>query len=109
MGQVVLNYLKSFGLVVAVFVLAAVASRLAATRARCLCHGQIRVFAFLLGSGLLLVAGIGRLGWPIQTWNGESQAEGLDMDVFLVLSLFGTFLVVFEYLVGRFNEKENVG
>jgi hypothetical protein len=53
-----------------------------------------------------LVAGIGRLGWPIQTWSGDSQAERLDQGVFLFLSLLGTFLVVFEYLAGRFADND---
>jgi hypothetical protein len=102
MRHVVLIYLKSVGLVVAVFALAGLVAQFAATKWPKLCRGWFRVVAFLLGSGLLLAAGIGRLGWSIQTWSGDSQAERLDQFIFLFLSLLGTFLMTFEYLAGHF-------
>ena len=106
MKQVALNYVKSAGWVVAVFILAMLAARLASRKAQRLCRGRLRVVTFLLGSGFLFVAGIGRLGWQIQTWTSASQVETFDQNVFLTLSLLGTFLVAFEYLAGRFAEND---
>jgi TRAP-type C4-dicarboxylate transport system permease small subunit len=105
MRQVVLNYLKSLGFVITAFAAAAVCARLATRKVPALCRGWIRVAAFLLGSGLLLVAAVGRLGWELQSWRGQSDAEILDLNIFVGLSLVGTFLVVFEYLAGRLDEK----
>ncbi len=56
---------------------------------------------FLLGAGLLLVAGIGRLGWPIQTFGGRSAAERLDQTIFLALSFSGTFLLLLDFFLRR--------
>src|SRR5688572_20928973 len=46
-----------------------------------------------VGAGLLLAAGIGRLGWAIQTIGGTSAPEVLDRRIFTALSHVGTFLV----------------
>jgi hypothetical protein len=62
---------------------------------------QMRLRLFLLGTGLLLVAGIGRLGWPIQSIGGSSPAEKLDQAIFLALSLFGTFLLLLDFFLSR--------
>jgi hypothetical protein len=62
---------------------------------------KARTACFLVGSALLLVVGIGRLGWSIQTIDGHSPPERLDQVLFLILSLAGTFLLVFEYFAGH--------
>ena len=56
--------------------------------------------AFLLGTGLLFVAGIGRLGWSIQSIRGTTPPEQLDQWIFRVLSLFGTFFLIYHFAVG---------
>jgi hypothetical protein len=49
-----------------------------------------------VGAGLLLAAGIGRLGWAIQTIGGTSSSEALDKRIFTALSHGGTFLVAID-------------
>ncbi len=106
MGQVIINYLLT-----ALYVL------LSFSLSWLLAYVAIRKFpkfverthdvAFLLGTGLLLVAGIGRLGWSIQTLDGTTSAEALDQDIFWVLSVFGTVLLVFEFAIQRFLRKRD--
>ncbi|MCX5634218.1 MAG: hypothetical protein NTW55_00020 [Planctomycetota bacterium] len=43
--------------------------------------------------GFLSTAGIGKLGWAIQTWDGTSNAENWNIRIFWGLSLIGAFLV----------------
>jgi len=62
---------------------------------------RTQLVLFLFGTGILLVAGIGRLGWPIQTLGGNSPAEKLDQGIFLLLSLSGTFLLLLDYFLSR--------
>jgi hypothetical protein len=49
------------------------------------------------------VAGIGRLGWSIQTIGGKSPPERLDQAIFFALSLSGTFLLVYDFFVGQLS------
>jgi hypothetical protein len=65
----------------------------------------IRPWAFILGVGLLLVAGIGRLGWDIQTWGGESPPERLDTWIFWILSSAGTVLLIVDYALAKSAES----
>jgi hypothetical protein len=101
MAKVVAYYLKTLVGVLVVFGLAWFAARWASARAPVLCRDPARMVTFLIASALLLVAGIGRLGWDIQTPDGESPMEKLDQAIFFALSLVGTFLFVFEYIAGR--------
>ena len=66
---------------------------------------SIRSSAFLIGTGMLLVAGIGRLGWSIQSFDGNSGPENLDVTIFWCLSVLGTVLLVFDFAVGRYSNQ----
>jgi hypothetical protein len=101
MANVTLNYLKSGLFVVLICGAAWLASLWARAWPAELTGGSARLVMFLAATVLLLTAGIGRLGWEIQTWGGGTPPESLDQWIFLVLSLLGTVLLVFEYLVGR--------
>ena len=101
MAHVLLFYVKALVYVAACLALGWLSATLARSRWPTLADSLTHAVVFLLGSGLLLVAAIGRLGWGIQTWGGDSPAERLDQRVFLVLSLLGTFLLVFEFFLGK--------
>jgi hypothetical protein len=60
-----------------------------------------RQIAFAAGTAMLLVAGIGRLGWNIQTYKGQSAAEKADRLIFWVLSVGGTFLLVLDFALSK--------
>ncbi|MBN1795812.1 MAG: hypothetical protein JW804_03995 [Sedimentisphaerales bacterium] len=47
----------------------------------------------VLGTCLILIAGIGKLGWSIQTIGGNSIFEKLNNGLFWCLSHLGTFLI----------------
>ncbi len=101
MSEVILNYFKTIALVGVIFLIAWITARKAQIRTPSLCRGKARRACFLVGSAFLLVAAIGRLGWSIQTIDGHSPPERLDQVLFLILSLVGTFLLVFEYFAGH--------
>jgi hypothetical protein len=61
---------------------------------------KIRIIVFMVGSAMLLVAAIGRLGWEIQTWDGNSTAERVDDILFWTFSVFGTALIIVDYFLG---------
>jgi hypothetical protein len=58
-----------------------------------LINKHIRAVYLIVGTSFLLVAGIGKLGWSIQTWDGNAPAESLNEWIFLILSHIGTFLL----------------
>lgn len=92
MNEVVRNYAKT-----ALFV--AINISAAWVLATVLGSGISRwVHLVLLGTatGLLLVAGIGGLGWSIQTIGGSSVPERLNQRIFYCLSYLGTFLLILE-------------
>jgi len=61
----------------------------------------------IVSSACLLIAGIGKLGWSIQTLGGNTPAENLNQTIFLCLSHFGTFLLFtyFILIIPRNKEK----
>lgn len=100
---VAMNYVKVTGFVVFEIILTWVLvskvfmpyfPRLTTDKAKCI--------LFLAGTTMLLVAGIGRLGWDIQTWDGNTAREKLDFYVFMLLSLGGTFLLLLDFFITRY-------
>jgi hypothetical protein len=92
-GKVIKKYLITALAVSGNIVLAWAVSRTLATPMTRGCH-----LALLgIGTGFLLVAGIGRLGWAIQTLGGESPAEILDRRLSVALSHIGTFALALDF------------
>ena len=60
----------------------------------------------IVSSGFLLLAGIGRVGWSIQTWGSKTPPENLDRMFFLCLSYIGGFLL-FTYLILILKKEDN--
>jgi hypothetical protein len=56
--------------------------------------GRAQVALQFLGAGLLLWATLGLGGWSVQTMDGETFAEKLDLWVFRVLHVVGTVILV---------------
>jgi uncharacterized membrane protein len=103
MLAVLWHYFVALLVVIGAVVCGTVTARLAVTRLGSRLAAA-RTVAFAFGAGLLLVAGIGRIGWGIQSWSGESPAEVLDKWMFWVFSWLGTALLVVDYVIGRTRE-----
>jgi hypothetical protein len=58
-----------------------------------------RPYLFVVGMWLLLVSGIGRIGWKAQTWGGHSRAEQVDGVLFVILAGLGSALLLAEYFL----------
>ncbi len=100
MNPVVSNYLWTGVYVLIDFACAWVVAFLL-VRFRLFVSDTARLGVFLLGTGILLIAGIGRLGWSIQTIGGATENETLDQLIFFYSSLFGTFVLLLGYFVDR--------
>ncbi len=57
---------------------------------------MFRAILLIVGASLLLVAGVGKLGWEIQTIDGTSKPEMLNNSIFNMLSYAGTFCIFFD-------------
>ena len=57
----------------------------------------------LAGTLCLLTAGIGKLGWSIQSWVGTTPPESLNQGIFLTLSHLGMFFVFTEWVWSFMN------
>lgn len=105
MGRVVLNYLFTAMYVLLSFTAAAVLAWIARRKLPRLSNEVVLAAANLCGTGFLLVAGIGRLGWSIQTYDGTTPPEVLDARIFWSLSVLGTVLLVYEFAARKFRTK----
>ena len=65
--------------------------------------GKFRIIVTIVGTIILLIAAIGRLGQT--TWNGNTDAEHLDNILFWILSYLGSFLIFFEIMCGLFRRS----
>ncbi len=101
MAQVIYNYVKTFIYVLVDFGLAWFVAETIARRCPAFTRDRFPKTAFVLGSLFLFVAGIGRLGWPIQTIKGISSPEVVDGWIFWSLSLSGTFLILLDFFSRR--------
>ncbi len=105
MLTVALNYFKVAGIVGSEMFLAwGLVSQIIEPRFPCLTTDKAKRVLFLLGTGALLVAGIGRLGWDIQTWDGNTPPEKLDGIIFWTLSLGGTFLLLLDFFITQYKK-----
>ena len=57
-------------------------------------------------SFILLYAGIGKVGWSIQTWAGDTTPENVNNAIFQVLTFLGGFLL-FTYLILIVIKEDN--
>ena len=109
MRIVICHYIKTFIHVAVNFSLAWVLVYFLKTKYPKLLTKRKRITFLIAGTGFLLVAGIGKLGWPIQTYNGDSLAEDINSWIFLILSHIGTFLLFIDlvYISSNKFEKSN--
>jgi len=61
----------------------------------------------LAGTLALTTAGLGRLGWGIQSFGGTTPPELLDQTVFWCLSLFGVFCIAVPETLAIFNQRRS--
>lgn len=105
MLTVVINYIKVAGIVgFEMFLAWALVSQIIVPRFPRLTTDNAKRVLFLIGTGALLVAGIGRLGWDIQTWSGNTPPEKLDDFIFWTLSLVGTFLLLLDFFITQYKK-----
>ncbi len=86
LGHIACNFFIALGLI---FVL----RRFSAIRLSC----KFQNIATLVGTIALLTAGLGKLGWEIQSYSGTNPPEILNDKLFLFLSHFGRFLIFVEW------------
>jgi len=103
MGRVIKNYLWTVLVVTLAISAAFVAGRFITQEFLPTVVGRWRQIAFMAGTGMLLVAGIGRLGWSIQTYKGQSPAEKADRLIFWILSVGGTHLLVLDFALSKYS------
>jgi hypothetical protein len=99
MNNVIKNYFKNILIVgILLFVLKFLVDYLADVFTFLL-SAKIRLIIFFVGTWMLLVATIGRLGWHIQTWDGNSPAESLDKILFWLFAVVGTAFIIADYFL----------
>ena len=93
MSKVIFHYFITAVSVVGNIACAWVVHSLIRKRFRKLIVDRNLVALLIISAGFLLLAGIGKLGWSIQTYGGETSLEKLNNCLFLILSHIGTFLL----------------
>jgi len=103
MIHVLLIYIKNLVLVSIVLLISFILAKYITILLPNIITPKSRVIIFLIGSGLMLVAAISRLGFEFQTFDGSSPPEILFSLLFWGFSVIGTILLVFDYCVGFFK------
>ncbi len=95
MGKVTFHYLKTSLYVGINFVVAYIVARLLLKCYPRIFDGKFKLIILLIGTALLLIAGIGKLGLHsgIVTWTGETMPEKFNNTIFFILSHLGTFCI----------------
>ena len=95
MGKVIFHYLKTSLYVGINLVIAYIVARNLLKCYPRILDGKFRLILLLIGTALLLIAGIGKLGWHsgITTYDGDSSPEKLNNVIFLMLSHLGAFCI----------------
>jgi lipid-A-disaccharide synthase-like uncharacterized protein len=104
MTDVITKYVLTLFGVTVLLAVGMVVGRAAVLKFPRLASQPVRTAVFLIGTGMLLVAAIGRLGWSIQTMDSNSGPENLDAAIFWCLSVLGTVLLVFDFAVGQYSK-----
>lgn len=102
-AAVISTYVRTALYIVGIFAIAFVAAWFTVRKVPSLTTPLAHTTIFLVGTGLLLVAGIGRIGYPLQTFDGNTPAERLDGIIFWVLSVVGTFLLVYDFALAKLS------
>ena len=95
---VIFHYFYTFVSVAVNFIVALLFVCFSRSKYPKLINKHIRLVYLIVGSGFLLVASIGKLGWSIQTYGGNTPAERLNEWIFLFLSRIGTFLLFIDLI-----------
>ena len=95
MGKVIFHYLKTSLHVGTNLVIAYIVAMILFKCYPRILDGKFRLILLLIGAALLLIAGIGKLGWHsgITTYHGGSSPEKLNDAFFIILSGLGTFCI----------------
>lgn len=92
-GIVISHYFGAFIFVFILFLISLLVVCLLRTKWPKLLTEKYKTLSVIIGVGLLLVATIGRLGWSIQTFDGNTLGEKLNIWIFWIISCLGTFLL----------------
>ena len=98
MSQVWLNYAKVIGFIGSNFCLALAVSWFLRSKLAFEPSARVHALVILAGTAFLLVAGLGKLGWTLQTWDGNTPPEQLNDLLFRIFSYLGMFFVFFEWV-----------
>lgn len=104
MKEVILNYLKTFGFIAIVFPPAFLTASFLKAKCSFLLTPKIHSIITLIGTVLLILAGLGKLGWSIQTASEQSQPEQLENAIFWVLTCSGMFIIFIEWSLNFFKK-----
>lgn len=106
MNIVIQHYLIASLTVVINFTIASVVAWLVEWKAPHIWILRNKFIIIIIGTMIFLIAAIGKLGWSIQTWNGNTSPEQLNNQLFWILSHLGSFLIFFE-IMSRYFRRRN--
>jgi hypothetical protein len=101
-----MSYLGSAGIVILIIGVAWFLARIIARKRPTLINTTTKLVAILLGTGLVLTAAVGKLGWSIQSWQAApSPREVLNTALFWILSQTGSFLIFLEVWCNHMSQN----
>lgn len=105
MTEVFHAYLKAFGSVALSFAVAFIAVASLRCVIKCRVSRCMHQIITLIGTVILFATVLGRLGWSIQTYDGNTPLELLDQTAFLWLTHLGMFLIFMEWILSYLESR----
>ena len=99
MNIVFVSYLKAFVIICTTVFLGWLAAKVLISKFSFLITPALELALVVVGTILLLTAGIGKLGWHIQTWGGQTPAESINDWLFFLLTIVGAWLLFTEIFI----------
>lgn len=91
--QVVVSYIKAILFVIGLTIIARILAMYINVYINCSSAEFVKGLQIL--SAILMGASLGKRGYEIQTWGGQTPAEKLNERMFIVLSALGYFILIF--------------
>ena len=105
MNIVFLSYLKAFGIVTITALTGWFTAKLFVSKCNFNRSLTMELALGTAGTLLLLTAGIGKLGWQIQTWDGHSSAETMNDWLFFLLTIVGAWSLFTDIFIKYLETK----
>jgi hypothetical protein len=103
---IVKSYVTSAAWLISAFAAAVIVGAILRRKVAPAAQPRVKVGLNIAGTIVAAVAAMSKLGWVVQTWDGDSPIEKLNNRVFFSVGLTGLWLVLTSRVLDWFHAKQ---